>query len=164
VDEAQAGVRVAPARGDAGGGGEDETAPAVVRVGDLQPGAAGAAAPAPSFPQDDVEIEHAGAPALAGAAAVSAFDPLEIGEQGRRGERGFDHRGGVGIAAAGGAEGGAGHGRGSGDDGDGPGQGGQGGGEHPARIAVAGVAAVRAERDEVAPGRGCGQMSSHRRA
>ncbi len=84
----QAGKRIAPGGRDRGGGGEDEGALAEQRVRDRQRGRAeGTAAP-----QHQIEVEHAGAPALAArAAAEVALDALEQREQGFGVERRLDY-------------------------------------------------------------------------
>src|SRR5438477_2941043 len=69
-----------PGRGDRGEGLEDEAALAELRMGDSQ---APRAEP-PAAPQDDVEVEHAWAPALARAPSELVFDRLEAAQHLRR--------------------------------------------------------------------------------
>lgn len=91
----QAGNGVTPVRSNVCGGDKDEVAGAEQRVGDdeTRPGVR------PPAPQDQVEVEHAGRPALpAPAAAELALDALAKGEEVGRFEPGFHHGGRIAVA------------------------------------------------------------------
>ena len=95
------GDRIAPARGDRGGGPEHEVPFAEQRMGNLQVGLG----IGPAAPQHDVEIERAVAPALARApTAEFALEAFQPGEQAGRIERAVEQHGGVGEAALRGAD------------------------------------------------------------
>ena len=73
VSQAKTGFRIAPAWCDLGRGGQDETALAEEPVRDCQV----ARSPLPATPQDDIDVEHPGAPAAGAAAAEVLFDALD---------------------------------------------------------------------------------------
>ena len=81
-----AGNRVAPATRNGGGGSQDEAALAHFAVGDGKL----LACPDPAAPQDAIEIERAGPPALpaplGSTAAMTVFDQLERCEEIWRGQ------------------------------------------------------------------------------
>src|SRR3954452_24512068 len=70
--------RVAPVRGHLRERAQHEVAPTKGGMRHDRP----RPAPDTAGPEDDVEIEHARAPAAPGAAAEGALDRLELGEQG----------------------------------------------------------------------------------
>ena len=94
--QGQPGQRIAPV-GDPRGGGQDKAAVAESGVGNGQRGLARRRGPHTARPQDDIEIEHPRAPALATRAATEmGFDRLESAQQGGRIEPGADNCGTVG--------------------------------------------------------------------
>ncbi|KPF89312.1 hypothetical protein IP83_02660, partial [Novosphingobium sp. AAP93] len=109
------------------------------------------AAPGAAAPQDHVEIERPRAPALAAAdAAEAGFEALKQGEDCGRIKPCGDPRGGVGVAATGGADGSARDDRRGDFDGEAlPRYGRERGAQDLRRGAVAGMALVGAERDQI---------------
>ena len=99
----QASDRIAPVRGNGGGGAQNEIALTEQRMGDGKTFRGEDAA----TPQHDIEVERAGAPSLpAPLPAERLLDRLQVGESFFRGLISFYECSGIGIAALGWPDGG----------------------------------------------------------